>query len=190
MVCIFSLVSRGRTQLLRAVWHVELSHRDSHIHTCCPGSSPEIDCPEDLKPWVWKVPLGQRAAWVIAREQAGAVRALVQKLLLFISCSLQTSVFANSWGLCVWFCLGLHIPLLLLLPFSLICPISPLLSVIQSLGPVLRLSIFPFLFLSNCRSCLSLKCYDSLAVISVSCLLEVCMSPECNRRMVHHFYYM
>lgn len=43
---------------------------------------------------------------------------------------------------------------------------------------------------SICLSCLSLKCYDSLAVISVSCLLEVCVSPECNHRMVHHLYSM
>lgn len=101
--------------------------------------------------------LGQRAAWVPARDLAGSSRALIQdwqqhdvlKLLPFIIYSLQTSVLAEATE-CSFYS-GLH-ALLLVLSLAL----SNFLFISLTLSAQLRLSSFLF-SLCICLSCLSLK---------------------------------
>lgn len=99
--------------------------------------------------------LGQRAAWVPARDLAGSSRGLIQdwqqhdvlKLLPFIIYSLQTSVLAEAME-CSFYS-GLH-SLLLVLSLALFN------FLFISLTLLAQLCLSSFLF-SLCLSCLSLK---------------------------------
>lgn len=140
-----------------------------------------------LKTQDWKVPLGQKADWVITREQAGEVIGLKKWCWETVRKLSVGKVENLVKGFLFWVS---HIPIVSTIAFTSLSNVC--LTVIQPIGLDLVLSTFVSLSLSLslCRSCLLLKHYDSLAVIAVNCLLEVCVSPECNHRMVHHFYYM
>lgn len=166
---------------------------------CLPGLSFGLDFRGDVKWRVWKVPLGQRAVWVIAREQTGILRPRFRPGNLAWCCETVTLHYLFTIDIClgkgngiqcVIFISALSPSLCVFLSHFLPTLSNLPLSLCHSLRLSRSVSFHLILSCCICLSCLSLKCYDSLTVISVSCLLEVCVSPECNHRMVHHFYYM